>query len=209
MTTLLKVLGSTHGALVHSRRVRVLAREIAGLIPPGSRVLDVGCGDGTLARLVASGCQGVEIGGFEIAPRDQTVIPVTPFDGVRLPVEDASADIVMFVDVLHHTDDPMILLREAVRVARLAIIIKDHRMSRPDASLMLRFMDWVGNRPHGVRLPYNYWPERRWRETWAELGLDVESYRTQIGIYPWPADLVFGAGLHFVAKLTHRSGAGS
>jgi hypothetical protein len=66
----------------------------------------------------------------------------------------------MLADVLHHTTDPMVLLREAARVARRSLIIKDHRTSRIGAAVTLRFMDWVGNRPHHVPLTYNYWPEK-------------------------------------------------
>jgi hypothetical protein len=35
-------------------------------------------------------------------------------------------DLIANVDVLHHTTEPMILLREASRVARQVILIKDH-----------------------------------------------------------------------------------
>jgi hypothetical protein len=37
--------------------------------------------------------------------------------------------VVLFVDVLHHSKDPMILLREAVRMVRKAIVIKDHTLA--------------------------------------------------------------------------------
>lgn len=199
---MLNLIGGGHGRLVGSRRVRVLAKAIAPLVPPGSRVLDIGCGDGTLGALVAQQCENVTLEGYDIATRRQTVIPVHEFDGRRIPAEASSADIVLFVDVLHHTTDPMILLREAARVARRAIIIKDHRTSRVGAVPTLRLMDWVGNRPHDVVLSYNYWPEQRWREAWAELGLTLEDYRTDFGLYPWPINLLFERGLHFLAKLS-------
>jgi SAM-dependent methyltransferase len=75
--------------------------------------------------------------------------PVAPFDGRRLPFTDRSWDTVLFCDILHHTERPVELLREAVRVARHSILIKDHSvegwLARP-----LRFMDVVGNFPHGL-----------------------------------------------------------
>ena len=37
-------------------------------------------------------------------------------------------DVVMFVDVLHHTDDPMILLRQAYPLARKAIVDQGSHM---------------------------------------------------------------------------------
>ena len=55
----------------------------------------------------------------------------------------------MFVDVLHHTDDPMVLLREAGRVASGFVLIKDHTQNGILAGRRLRFMDWVGNARHG------------------------------------------------------------
>ena len=107
----------------------------------------------------------------------------------------------MLVDVLHHTDDPGVLLTEAARVARHAVLIKDHRTARPAAIPTLRFLDWMGNRAHGVPLPYNYWSEERWRAEWAERDLAVERFETRLGIYPWPAHWLFETGLHFVARL--------
>ena len=95
------------------------------------------------------------IDGIDVHLGADAASPVKAFDGKSVPFGNGSFDIVMLVDVLHHTEDPMNLLREAVRVARLAIVIKDHLLQGVFAYSILRFMDWVGNAPHGVAMPYN------------------------------------------------------
>lgn len=195
------VIEAVHGGYVHNRRVRVLRQHLAELIPQGAKVLDVGCGDGLLARLIMESRPDLQIRGIDVLVRPETHVPVEKFDGVRIPSEDGGYDVVTFVDVLHHTDDPMVLLREAKRVARKAIVIKDHTQDGLWAESTLRFMDYVGNARHGVRLPYNYWPEAKWRAAFGELGLKVGVWTKKVGLYPLPADWVFGRSLHFVARL--------
>jgi len=190
-----------HSRFVHSRRVRVLCDNLAPLFPRDSTVLDVGCGDGLLAHLIARARPDLRVSGIDVFTRDSTWIPMATFNGKNVPRSDKSVDVVMFVDVLHHTDDPMILLREAARVARHAVIMKDHTMDGPLAYSTLKFMDDVGNKRHGVALPHNYWPEEKWREAFSTLGLRIADWKPHVGLYPWPASLLFGRRLHFVAKL--------
>ena len=102
---------------------------------------------------------------------------------------------------LHHAEDATVLLNEARRVARKSIILKDHTMDGLLAYETLGLMDWVGNAHHGVALPYNYWPERRWYEVFAEVGLQLTRWEARIPLYPFPASLIFGHGLHFIAVL--------
>ena len=134
-------------------------------------------------------------------PRAQTHIPVEMFDGVHFPFSNDSFDAVLFFDVLHHTVDPTILLQEARRVAARHVLIKDHYREGLGANARLRFMDWVGNARFGVALPYNYWTEQQWHAAWLEIGLRPERVMTKLGLYPKPADWVFGAKLHFIALL--------
>ncbi len=197
----MKLLATLHGALVFDRRTRVLSERLAALLPAGARVLDVGCGDGSIDRLIAERRPDVTITGVDLIVRPETHIPVTQFDGQHIPFDDGSFDVVMFVDVLHHTQDPAILLAEARRVARQTVVLKDHTRDGLLAGPTLRFMDWVGNAPHGIPLPYNYWPERRWHETFARLGLTPAIWLNKLGLYPTLATWVFDRSLHFVARL--------
>ena len=192
--------GILHEKLVFGRRARVLSDWFARLAPPKARILDVGCGDGLISALLKSKRADIDIRGIDVLPRNSTHIPVQTFDGSHMPFEDGSFDVALFSDVLHHTDDPKVLLREARRVAA-HVLIKDHYRKGFAAGARLRFMDWVGNSRFGVALPYNYWSEAQWQEAWLGIGLRPERLVTELGLYPGYANWLFGAQLHFVAML--------
>jgi len=193
--------GQLHDKLVIGRRIEVLASWFAKLAPQGIRILDVGCGDGLLSATVQAKRPDLTIRGIDVLPREKSYVTVEMFDGSSIPFEDGSFDAVMFSDVLHHTDDPAVLLREAKRVSTKWLLIKDHRRNGIAAGLRLRFMDWVGNARFGVALPYNYWSQDQWRSAWQQIGLEPEALVIQLGLYPAPANWVFGAGLHFMTRL--------
>lgn len=197
-------LDPVHRGYVHGRRVRVLLSHLAPLLPANSKVLDVGAGDGHIARALMDARPDVEIEGIDPLVRPDAQIPVREFDGTTIPYPDGSFDAVLFVDVLHHATDQMALLREARRVAREALIVKDHRRDGFLAAPTLRFMDAVGNRRHGVALPYAYWSSGEWQRAFAELGLEPDVEVRRLGLYPFPASLLFDRGLHFVARLRPR-----
>ena len=200
----MNIFGRLHGELVFKRRVRVLADAVVGALRPldgALTVLDVGCGDGQIAGLVGERLPGSRVEGIEVLRRERTVIPTRIFDGLTIPHADKSFDAVTIVDVLHHAADPRALLREAARVARRAVVIKDHLREGVLAGPTLRFMDYVGNAPHGVRRRYTFWTRPEWDGVWNETGLAVESWDSVARLYPAYASWVFGRGLHFVARL--------
>lgn len=197
--------GVLHSGLVLKRRVLVLANWFAKLAPAGAHILDVGCGDGLLGATIIQKRPDLTIQGLEVLPREHTHIPVEMFDGSRIPFADRSFDAVLFSDVLHHTTDPAVLLGEAARVTRRHLLLKDHYRKGLAAGPRLRFMDWVGNARFGVALPYNYWTEKQWQNSWRQLGLEIEEVITNLRLYPIPADWIFGAHLHFMARLQKRA----
>ena len=189
-----------HESRVLGRRVRVLADLLAARLPPNARVLDIGCGDGRIASTIQRRRPDVQVEGIDTLVRPNAAIPVRGFDGEAIPFDDSTFDIALCVDVLHHTADPTILLRESTRVAR-GLLVKDHTREGLFAGARLRFMDSVGNARHGVALPYNYWTQAQWNSAIQNLDLEVEEWTADVPLYPWPASIVFQSGLHFIALL--------
>jgi SAM-dependent methyltransferase len=198
-----------HGRLVHPRRVTVLAAHAARLVPRGARVLDVGTGDGRIAAALGASRPDLHIEGIDVLVRDDAAIPVVPFDGRAIPLASRSVDVVTLFDVLHHADDPEALLAEASRVARSCVIVKDHVANGWIARAILTFMDDVGNRRHGVALPHHYLSAGDWSAAIARLGLTPAQWHVGgLGLYPWPASLVFGGRLHVLGRLDVDGGRG-
>jgi SAM-dependent methyltransferase len=188
-----------HERHVKSRRAFILHQKLKDLLPNSkATVLDIGCGDGFVAKHLMKSKSNLEIQGIDPVVRPATAIPVSQFDGQNIPFESESFDYCLFVDVLHHANDPFILLEEAVRVARHGILIKDHNVSGLFARQTLKFMDDTHNRRYGVSLPYNYWTENEWNDAFGKLQLKVVKYETRLKLYPFWADWVFGRKLHFI-----------
>jgi len=198
----MSIVGRIHGEYVHTRRVRVLCEHLASLIPWQASVLDVGTGDGLLAKWLSERRSDLSLRGLDVLPRTGSHIPVQVFDGEHIPYPDKSFDVVLFVDVLHHTHSALALLREAVRIARRALVIKDHFRQGFAARLTLRAMDMIGNARHGVSLPYNYWSPAQWEQAARTLQLRTEKKLTDLKLYPGLADWIFGRSLHFVAQMS-------
>jgi SAM-dependent methyltransferase len=194
--------GLIHGRLVHPHRVEVLVDHLARLVPRGARVLDIGAGDGLVAATLSEQRPDLDVSAVDVLVRPDTRVPVERFDGKALPHPDRRFDATILVDVLHHSDQPVELLREAARVSRGQVIIKDHVLEGRLAGPTLRFMDRLGNLRHDVSLPHNYLRRNEWLDAFERLGLHVDDWEEQVGLYPFPASLVFERSLHFVARLS-------
>jgi SAM-dependent methyltransferase len=198
---LLSAVRRGHQSFVHQRRVRVLAGALAAQMPPSASVLDIGCGDGTISSLIAQLRPDISVKGVEVMARPGCKIDCQSFDGAILPFPDNSVDVCMLVDVLHHTSDVSVLLREATRVSARFVLLKDHLRESSFDYATLRFMDWVGNRPHGVTLTYNYQSRAEWRAHFAACRLTEASFTSAVPLYPPPFSALVGRNLHFIALL--------
>lgn len=197
----LSLLKLAHGRMVFNRRVHVLSEVLAEQIPAGAEVLDIGCGDGTIGSLLAEKRRDISIKGVEIMTRPSCRIRCRTFDGENLPFASSAFDLCLIVDVLHHTKDVAKLLREAARVSRKYVLLKDHLSESALDFQTLKLMDWVGNRPHGVTLPHNYQSKEAWETHFRECGLAVNKWTTEVPLYPFPFSAIVGRKLHFVALL--------
>ena len=101
---------------------------IADLVPAGSRVLDLGCGDGALLAHLqqAKGCSGygVEIADENVlacAQRGVNVVQLNLEEGLAL-FDDHSFDVVLQLQTLQHLRNTEKMLRETARVGRIGIV---------------------------------------------------------------------------------------
>ena len=105
----------------HGRRT---AERWAGfLLPhlrPGMRLLDLGCGPGSITAGLAAGRRAV---GVDFAPLAMEAVPVAAADAAALPFPDACFDALYANALLQHVADPLAVLREARRVARPGAVI--------------------------------------------------------------------------------------
>ncbi len=201
---MLKLIKNLHHKYVFQRRIDVISDEIAKEIPDNISILDIGCGDGSISDRIIKKKPGTVIEGIDIMERPMCLIPYKNFDGMTIPYPENSFNSVLIVDVLHHTYKIKELMKNAVATSNKYVIIKDHIYKNKIDFLTLKFMDWVGNAPHGVEIIYNFKKEKFWMELFEDLNLEIVSMNKRIPLYPSFFNLIFGRGLHFVVLLKKK-----
>jgi methionine biosynthesis protein MetW len=131
---------------------------IADLVPAGSRVLDLGCGNGELLAHLQQhkGCTGY---GIEIADanvlacvqRGVNVVQLNLEEGLAL-FDDRSFDVVLQLDTLQHLRNTEQMLRETARVGRIGIVSFPNFAHWPNRLRVLR-----GRMPVTRTLPYQWY----------------------------------------------------
>ena len=101
---------------------------VAELVPRGSRVLDLGCGNGEFLAHLRDHRQcsgyGIEIADANVLACEQrgvNVVQLNLEEGLAL-FEDQSFDVVLQLDTLQHLRNTEKMLRETARVGRIGIV---------------------------------------------------------------------------------------
>lgn len=152
-----------------------MALEVARVLPARADVLDVGCGNGFIAHHL-SGLLGTNVVGLDVGTSTSARINYLPYDGRHFPLQDRTFDAVLLCYVLHHAQDPRLVLNEVSRVLReggLAIIYEDMPAMWWD-----RMVCWTHDRQWRSRTgPCTFQLEHGWRKTFRLAGFQVVSER--------------------------------
>ncbi len=135
-----------------------IIRQLAERVPMGSRVLDLGCGDGALLAYLqqhrACTGYGVELNDANVLACVKRGVPVLQLNldqGLSL-FADQSFDVVLQIDTLQHLRNAETMLQETARVGRMGIVAFPNFAHWPNRLSILK-----GRMPVTRRLPYQWY----------------------------------------------------
>lgn len=203
--SLFSLIENIHRFLIFNKRVEILSRFLADLLLENNSVLDIGSGDGLVAKTIMERKPGIKICGIDVIVRQNAYIPIKYFDGRHIPFPNDRFDTVMLIDVLHHTINPLELLRESGRVAKYNILIKDHIADFSLRRWALILTDWIANRPYGVPLPFNFQTLSQWKKIFNDINFKENDF-VKLDMYPFPFNFnsVLNWSRDFIVKLEKR-----
>lgn len=152
------------------RRADLMVSRILPFLKNSKTVIDVGCGNCLIAhRLERAGKRVVAV---DI--RDQSLeptVPVTVFDGGRLPFKDKMFDTGFLLTVMHHTPTPEMTFAEVARVSREVIVIETSYRNILEKLFIVLF-DSVLNRQ--LRFFWrSYRSDSSWRQFFEKQGFRI------------------------------------
>ena len=161
---------------------KVNMQAIAALVPTGSRVLDLRCGDGALLdylqRERACSGYGIEIDDANVlacARRGVNVIQLNLEEGLAM-FADHSFDVVLQIDTLPHLRNAETMLRETARVGRTGIVAFPNFAHWPNRVSVL-----CGRMPVTRRLPYQWYDTPNIRVgTYADFAILAQKNQLRI-----------------------------
>jgi ubiquinone/menaquinone biosynthesis C-methylase UbiE len=162
----------------HEMRYDLVARAVRRHLPPGGRVLDVGCGAGLVAdRILDLNAEyvGFDFGGphIEYAAkkfaelRSPLQVSLVRCDGERTPFADVSMDVVVMSEVIEHLLRPELAVWEIARVLRpggIFIMTTNNASEMPLRGPQSHLFAWIekalgADRPSLISLRPWIWPE--------------------------------------------------
>lgn len=133
-------------------------------------ILDMGSGPGWVTKYLKDM-------GFDVTPVDIIDLSVANsavpeiYDGYKLPFTDKQFDVCLILTVLHHTGDPVHLLREADRTSQRIIVIEDIHRSKFH-KILVKIADSVMNLEFSGH-PHNNMDDSGWRDLFKKEGLEI------------------------------------
>lgn len=157
-----------------------IIREIRPYVKSSTKVLDIGAGTGIIAKQIADKLN-VKVTLVDVVDKRKVDLPLTLYDGRRLPFESKTFDVALLIFVLHHAEDPTVVLAEAKRVARDKIIVYEDIITRNPFDMIDSFIHgFAFNKAWKLKNEATFKSEAEWRTIFKKLNLKI------VKVYPLP-----------------------
>jgi ubiquinone/menaquinone biosynthesis C-methylase UbiE len=156
-----------------------VANKLKTVLPhfnQSEKIIDIGSGNGMVTHTLSQqnfNCTPIDVADLSII---EAVKPLV-YDGVNMPFEDNTFDTGLLLTVLHHTPDPIPVLKESARIAKKIIIIEDIYNNKIQ-QYMTYAMDTLVNFGHSS-MTYQNKSDSEWKITFDELGLELVKESTK------------------------------
>lgn len=160
------------------KRARNFSKFLKNIIVRNKRILDVGMGDGTIAKQIQKD-YNADIIGIDVIDYNKTGVPLIIYDGKRINFKENNFDVVLIVEVLHHCNDVLSVLKEAKRVTKDKIIIFEDIYTSEMHKMITYIYDYIMNIRHAVNTPFNFRDKKGWIDIFKKLDLkliEIKSY---------------------------------
>ena len=141
-------------------RAKRVARHILSQIPEGAQVLDIGAGNGLVAKEIAEK-RNANITLLDVIDWNTSKFPVKMFDGENIPFKDKEFDVALLVDVVHHSNNEEQLVKEALRVAKKVVVLEEKHENK-GMSLFANLTDNLQFILYGMPLGAHHRNSKEW-----------------------------------------------
>ena len=139
-------------------------------------ILDLGCGNGLFAHALQDVPNISKVCGVDVVDYRKTDIDFRLYkEGSQIPFDDDTFDITFIIEVLHHSEDAIHLLKEAQRVTNSQSVIFEDIVTTKRRLKFMKMFDILMNIRHGVNTPFCFKPEIEWLSIFSNLNLNCEN----------------------------------
>lgn len=164
------LVGRFYASSLGKKWIQNKLKSVLSHLNKNEKNLDIGAGNGMITNTLRQqgfACTPIDVANLSILP-DVTVIV---YDGLKMPFQDKEYDTALLLTVLHHTPDPVPVLKETARVAKKIIIIEDIYKNKLQ-QYMTYAMDTLVNLGHSS-MTYQNKSDAEWKATFEELELEL------------------------------------
>lgn len=166
----------------NKKRAKNIASQMNGFIKKRGRVLDIGLGNGFVAKEIRDYYK-VHMEGVDIVDYNETDIKNTIYNGLNLPFKDNSFDCIIILQTLHHCTDQIQVLKEVKRVSKKRIIIMEDVYNNYFEKVITFMHDYISNKRKGVDCLYYFHNKKEWKSIFDKLGLKIEKEKDTVSKY--------------------------